>query len=76
MIQVYQGQKINLRQVCHDFALTQVQIQKEQLIERKMALLPGLNSPCSQTSFPIFWKNIAICLILSISIFNIFNNYY
>lgn len=31
MIQVHQGQKINLRQVCHDFALEQVQIQKEQL---------------------------------------------
>jgi len=31
MIQAHQGQKINLRQVCHDFALEQVQIQKEQL---------------------------------------------
>ena len=31
MIQVHQGQKINLRQACHDFALEQVQIQKEQL---------------------------------------------
>src|SRR3954453_23224289 len=31
MIQAHQGQKINLRQVCHNFALEQVQIQKEQL---------------------------------------------
>ena len=31
MIQTYQDQKINLRQVCHDFALEQVQLQKEQL---------------------------------------------
>src|SRR6185503_879846 len=31
MIQAHQGQKISLRQVCHDFALEQVQIQKEQL---------------------------------------------
>ena len=31
MIQAYQGQKINLRQVCHDFALEQVKVQKEQL---------------------------------------------
>ncbi|CAG8499686.1 5981_t:CDS:10 [Ambispora gerdemannii] len=31
VIQTYQGEKINLHQVCHDFALTQVQIQKEQL---------------------------------------------
>src|SRR3954453_9406402 len=31
MIQIYQGQKINLRQKCHSFALEQVQIQKEQL---------------------------------------------
>ncbi|CAG8609805.1 4002_t:CDS:2, partial [Cetraspora pellucida] len=31
MIQAHQGQKINLRQVCHDFALSQVQTQKEQL---------------------------------------------
>ncbi|CAJ0761989.1 21774_t:CDS:10, partial [Entrophospora sp. SA101] len=31
MIQAQPDQKINLRQICHDFALTQVQIQKEQL---------------------------------------------
>lgn len=31
MIQAHQGQKINLRQVCHNFALEQVQIQKKQL---------------------------------------------
>ncbi|CAI2185910.1 16844_t:CDS:2 [Funneliformis geosporum] len=31
MIQVHQGQKVNFRQVCHDFALEQVQLQKEQL---------------------------------------------
>ena len=31
MIQAHQGQKNNLRQVCHDFALEQVQIQQEQL---------------------------------------------
>src|SRR3954451_13234229 len=31
MIQAHQGQKINLRQKCHSFALEQVQIQKEQL---------------------------------------------
>src|SRR5205814_5524135 len=31
MIQAHQGQKVNLRQVCHDFALEQVQLQKEQL---------------------------------------------
>src|SRR3954463_15330213 len=31
MIQTHQGQNLNLRQVCHDFALEQVQIQKEQL---------------------------------------------
>jgi len=31
MIQVHQGQEIDLRKVCHDFALEQVQIQKEQL---------------------------------------------
>ena len=31
MIQAHPDQKINLRQICHDFALTQVQIQKEQL---------------------------------------------
>src|SRR5438270_5121544 len=31
MIQVHQGQKINLRQVCHDFALEQVKLQKDQL---------------------------------------------
>jgi isoleucyl-tRNA synthetase len=31
MIQNHQGQKVNLRQICHDFALEQVQIQKEQL---------------------------------------------
>lgn len=41
MIQVYQGQKINLRQVCHDFALTQVQIQKEQL--KKIGLFTDYN---------------------------------
>src|SRR5436190_9813834 len=31
MIQVHQGQKVNLRQASHNFALEQVQIQKEQL---------------------------------------------
>jgi len=31
MIQTHQGQEINLHQICHDFALEQVQIQKEQL---------------------------------------------
>ena len=31
MIQNHQGQKVNLWQICHDFALEQVQIQKEQL---------------------------------------------
>ena len=31
MIQAHQGQKINLRQACHNFALEQVQIQKKQL---------------------------------------------
>ncbi|CAH1763247.1 5909_t:CDS:2 [Entrophospora sp. SA101] len=41
MIQAYQGQKINLRQVCHDFALEQVQIQKEQL--KKLGLFTDYN---------------------------------
>ena len=40
MIQAYQGQKINLRQVCHDFALEQVKVQKEQL--KKLGLLLSL----------------------------------
>jgi isoleucyl-tRNA synthetase len=31
MIQKLKGQEVNLRQNCHDFALSQVQIQKEQL---------------------------------------------
>jgi isoleucyl-tRNA synthetase len=31
MIQTHRGKEINLRQVCHGFALEQVQIQKEQL---------------------------------------------
>jgi isoleucyl-tRNA synthetase len=31
MIQNFKGQKVDLRQTCHDFALSQVQIQKEQL---------------------------------------------
>ncbi|CAI2175667.1 14110_t:CDS:2 [Funneliformis geosporum] len=31
MIQAHQGKKVNLRQVCHNFALEQVQLQKEQL---------------------------------------------
>lgn len=31
MVQNFKGQEINLRQACHDFALSQVQIQKEQL---------------------------------------------
>src|SRR3954451_17414386 len=31
MIQAHQGKKVNLREVCHNFALEQVQLQKEQL---------------------------------------------
>jgi isoleucyl-tRNA synthetase len=31
MLQNYSGQRVNLRQVCHNFALEQVQLQKEQL---------------------------------------------
>src|SRR5436305_3064576 len=31
MIQAHQEQKVNLRKVCHDFALEQVQLQKGQL---------------------------------------------
>ncbi|CAJ0842094.1 10743_t:CDS:10 [Entrophospora sp. SA101] len=41
VIQTYQSKKINLHQVCHDFALTQVQIQKEQL--KKLGLFTEYN---------------------------------
>src|SRR5205823_13657136 len=41
MTQAHQGQKRNLRQVCHNFALEQVQIQKEQL--KKLGLFTDYN---------------------------------
>jgi isoleucyl-tRNA synthetase len=41
VIQTYRGEKKKLRQACHDFALTQVQIQKRQL--EKIGLFTDYN---------------------------------